>query len=308
MAMNIAQASILRSYGFARDPMLVNILVLLLNILGNSVSLFGPFGLPVFGVAGVAVSTVLSQVAAFFFLARRIRKKGALIEFRLRDARLIPPGVYRSILAVGLPTVGENVSYNVAQITVISFIARMGTEALAAYGLVITLSRYVFISGVSIGQAAQILVGYLTGAGRYDRAQRSVYRYFLTGVSISVGAVLLLNLFKGPILGLFTRDAEISSLAAAALLVGLFLEPGRNFNTIIVPSLKGSGDVRFPVAVGVCFMWAVGVFGSWLFGLVWGFGLTGVWIALSLDEWSRGFCMLLRWRSGAWKKKTLVAR
>jgi hypothetical protein len=35
-------------------------------------------------------------------------------------------------------------------------------------------------------------------------------------------------------------------------------------------------------------------------------GLLGVWIAMCCDEWSRGILMLIRWRSGAWKKKAFV--
>ena len=62
MALNIAQASILRAWGHTRDPMLVNVLSLVLTVLGNALCLFGPFGFPVLGVTGVAASTVLSQM------------------------------------------------------------------------------------------------------------------------------------------------------------------------------------------------------------------------------------------------------
>lgn len=307
MAMNIVQAAILRSHGFARDPMYVNIFVLALNIFGNSIALFGLFGLPVFGVAGVAVSTVFSQLVAFFLLAYRIRSKGSDIEFSLKNIFRIPPWAYRSILAVGVPTAGENLSYNIAQIMIVSFIARMGTSSLAAYGLVITLSRYVFISGVSIGQATQIKVGFLVGARRSEEAQRCVYRYFLLGIVISVLAVLLLYFFRSSLIGLFTDDPRITAIAASALLVSLLLEPGRSFNTIITPALKGSGDIRFPVYVGLVFMWLFGVLFAYVFGIVLGLGLVGVWLALSMDEWTRGLIHLFRWKSGAWKAKSLVS-
>jgi Na+-driven multidrug efflux pump len=93
MALNILQANILRSYGYARDPMVVNIIALLITIAGNYLSLFGPFGLPVFGVVGVAVSTVTSQVVAFFILAVRIRhRKEIALPFKKLFA--IPRRIY----------------------------------------------------------------------------------------------------------------------------------------------------------------------------------------------------------------------
>jgi putative MATE family efflux protein len=305
MALNIAQSSIVRVWGYPRAPMWVNIGCLLLTVGGNALCLFGPFGFPVLGIAGVAGSTVLSQVVACVVFHRIIKRRKS-IQLPLRELRRIPPSVYRSVLAVGIPTVGENLSYNVSQIAILSMIARMGTTALATYGILISLLRYVFIPGASIGSGAQLKVGYLVGAGRHDEATHRVYRYFGIGFLISLVLVILLAFFRQPILALFTQDRRLLSLAGSVLLVAIVHEPGRNFNTIIIPALKGAGDIRFPVYVGIVSMWGLSVFGSWVLGLKLGLGLIGVWIAMTSDEWMRGLAMLLRWRSGAWKSRTLV--
>jgi Na+-driven multidrug efflux pump len=155
--------------------------------------------------------------------------------------------------------------------------------------------------------AAQLKVGYLAGAGRHDEAQAKVYRYFAAGIAVSLALVVLVERLHRPILALFTQDPAVLSLAAAVLLVALVHEPGRNFNTIIIPALKGAGDVRFPVYVGIVSMWGLGVGGAWLLGLRLGYGLPGVWAAMASDEWIRGLVILWRWRSGAWKSKALVA-
>jgi putative MATE family efflux protein len=305
MALNIVQANVLRAYGHSRDPMYINVAALLVTIAGNALCLFGLFGFPVLGIAGVAVSTVLGQALAFALGFRRIRSRDQ-IAMRWKDSARIPVSVLKSILAVGVPTAGENLSYNLAQILIVSFIASMGTESLAAYGLVITLSRYVFIGGVSIGGAAQLKVGYLVGAGRLDEAQRKVYGYWLIGFLLSVALILALNLFKVPLIAAFTTDPKIASLASAVLLAGLILEPGRNFNTIVTPSLKGSGDIRFPVLIALVSMWGLGALGAYVLGVSLGLGLVGIWLGLSLDEWTRGIIIMLRWRSGAWRGKAFV--
>jgi Na+-driven multidrug efflux pump len=134
----------------------------------------------------------------------------------------------------------------------------------------------------------------------------AVSRYFSLGFGLAILAVIGLNLAKAPVLAFFTDDGAIVAYAAAALLVSLALEPGRCLNTIIIPALKGSGDTLFPVLVGICFQWGVGVSLAWLFGLKLGLGLAGAWIALACDEWSRGTIMALRWRSGAWRSKALI--
>jgi putative MATE family efflux protein len=298
MAMNIGQAATLRSWGQPRDAMAANIAALVTTVLGNWLALFGPFGLPLTGMAGVAWSNVAGQVVAFFAMGVFLRARG--IRLRLRDLPGLSGKVTRGILAMGLPSVGENISYNLSQIVIVSIIAGMGTAALAAYGLVVAISRYIFIFGVSVGSAGQVKVGWLAGAGRGREALPGVQRWFLAGAAVSLGLAIAVNLLKPLFLPLFTRDPAISSLASSVLLVGLLLEPGRCLNTIVIPGLKGAGDVHFPVLVGVLFMWGVSVAGARLLGVGLGMGLVGVWLAMSADEWSRGLVMLWRWRSGRW--------
>jgi putative MATE family efflux protein len=305
MAFNIGQASILRAWGHPRDPMLVNVFCLLLTVGGNALCLFGPFGFPVLGVVGVAASTVFSQVVACALCFVLIRRRSGL-ELPLGEALRIPARVYRSMLAIGVPTAGENLSYELSQIATLAMLSQLGTASLTAYGILLAVLRYVFMPGVSIGMGAQIKVGYLVGAGRHDEAVGRVYRYFAIAFAISLVSVLLIERLHRPTLAFFTQDPEVLALASTVLLVALVHEPGRNFNTVIIPALKGAGDVRFPVYVGMASMWGVGVLGGWVLGIRLGYGLPGVWSAMAADEWLRGLVMLLRWRSGVWKSKTLV--
>ena len=306
MALNIGQGSIVRAWGHPRDSMWVSIVCLGVTVAGNALCLFGPFGLPVFGVVGVAISNVLGQFISCVLFHQIIRRRSN-IELPLRELTRIPRNIYRAILSVGVPTAGENLSYNVSQIVIFSMIAQMGTDALAAVGILLAVLRYIFMPGISIGNGAQIKVGYLVGAGRHDEATHKVYRYFGVGLLISIVLVLGVIIWQKELLGLFSDDRGLLTLAASVLMVAAIHEPGRNFNTIIIPALKGAGDVRFPVYVGIASMWGVAVFGSWLLGVRLNLGLIGVWVAMAADEWIRGIIMLLRWRSGAWKSKVLMA-
>jgi putative MATE family efflux protein len=186
IALNLLQSNILRAHGHSKDPMATNILALVLTIVGNYVCLFGPFGLPILGVAGVACSNVLSQFVAFWIMGWQIRRRKD-INLPWKSFFLVPARIYRKILEVGVPTAGENLSYNIGQILIGRIIAQMGTSALAAYTLVLTLSRYVFIAGVSIGAGTQIRVGYFVGADRASEAYRKVYKYTAAGIGIYSG-------------------------------------------------------------------------------------------------------------------------
>ena len=47
---------------------------------------------------------------------------------------------------------------------------------------------------------------------------------------------------------------------------------------------------------------------AWFLGLHLGWGLPGVWLALTVDEWVRGIMMYLRWKSRSWKKHAHAMR
>ncbi len=285
--------------------MVINIIAMFVNVAGNYVFIFGPFGIPVLGVKGVALSTVLSQVTACVIYMFLIKKKRD-IHLPFAGFLKVSKSVYRNILSVGVPTAGENLSYNLGQIVIMRMIASLGTEAMAATVYAQTLLRFVFITSISIGNAAQIKVGYFVGAGFAGEAKRKVYRYFLLGFAVSLFMAIIVKLLQVPLMDIFTKNDVVHELAFTVLLLAILHEPGRAFNVIIIPALKGAGDIRFPVYIGIIFMWSVGVLLSYVFGISLGWGLLGIRLALALDEWVRGLIMLLRWRGGRWTTKALV--
>ncbi len=305
VALGIVFSTILRTYGYTYQPMIVNIIALFLNVAGNYVAIYGPFGLPVFGVPGVAWSTAASQaIACLIMIIMVIRHHDIHIPFR--QILKISGKVIRQILSIGVPSAGENISYNVGQIVIMGMIAALGTEAMAATVYSLTLLRYVFITSISIGNGAQIKVGYLVGAGRQDEAHRKVYRYFLVGFLISLSLVIVTKIAQVPLVHLFTNNETVQGLVYMVLIVALIHEPGRAFNVIIIPALKGAGDVRFPVYVGMIFMWGIGVVFAYIFGIALQWGLLGIWIALAADEWIRGLVIFFRWHNGGWRNKCMV--
>jgi Na+-driven multidrug efflux pump len=71
-------------------------------------------------------------------------------------------------------------------------------------------------------------------------------------------------------------------------------------NIVVINSLRATGDVRFPLQVGALCMWLLWVPGSWFLGLHLGWGLVGIWLAMTADEWLRGLIMYHRWVKKKW--------
>ncbi|MCS0543091.1 MATE family efflux transporter, partial [Aeromonas veronii] len=67
--------AVIRSYGFTRDTMYVTIGMNILNVIGNYIFIFGPFGLPVLGVEGVAISTSISRLVGLLVITYLLVKR-----------------------------------------------------------------------------------------------------------------------------------------------------------------------------------------------------------------------------------------
>lgn len=304
-AFSLLQGTILRSYGYSRDAMFISLTANIINVIGNAISLYGLFGLPVLGVRGVAASSVFAHLVACILLAIRIKGRPD-VHFPLRGWRKVPRAIYKTILKIGVPTAGENMAYNVAQIVLMAMVSTLGTWAMSSMVYAQTIARFIFVISVSIGNAVQIKTGYFVGAKRPESAYKRVFRYQAVGTAISVSLILLVNLVKGPVISLFTTIPEIATLTSSLLLVSIFIETGRSLNLITIPALKGAGDIRFPVLYGLFSMWFFMVLGAYVLGFQLGFGLLGIWFAIGTDETLRGIVMILRWKSKRWMTKALV--
>lgn len=304
VTIGIVFTTILRSYGYSRSPMVVNMVSGLLNVVGNYIALYQPFGLPVYGVQGVAIATVVSQIVGTVTLGFIL--KYSPISLPMGSLKNVPAAVYKKILKIGGMNAGEVLSYNMAQIAIVYFVVQMGTASLAAFTYAQNIARFSFAFALAIGQATQIQTGYYIGKGWIESILKRVQIYFLVSFVVSISAASAIYLLRDSILPLFTHQPEILYLTGTLVMGSIILEAGRVFNLVFISALKGAGDVRFPVQIGILCMWGVGVCFSYLLGIHWGFGVIGAWLAIALDEWVRGIIMLVRWRSSSWVRFKLL--
>ena len=157
---------------------------------------------------------------------------------------------------------------------------------------------------MSLGLSTSLMIGWLTGAVKYEQAYKLNLQNLKIIIILNGTLSLLLFLFGRPLLGIFTSDPEILAMGHSLLLIDILVEIFRGFNHIAENSLRGSGDVIFPMALSMTSCWTMSVLFSYLLGVRLNLGLTGCWIAFAMDEAFRGINYFLRWRSRKWMKKT----
>jgi len=305
-AFSLLQGAILRSYGYTKEAMIVSIVANLTNVVGNALSLYGWFGLPVLGVAGVAGASGFAMVVSCIMFTVYIRRKKD-VAFNLKGITKVPQESFQLVLKVGVPTAGEGLSYNVSQIVIMAMISTLGTNAMSSQVYTMTILRFVFATAMAVGNATQIKAGYYVGAGEKEIAYKKVFIYQLVATGCSMIMIVIVNLIKNPVVSIFTDIPEVHALVCTLLIYSAYMEFGRSLNLVYVGALKGAGDVRFPVLYGIFSNWGIMVLGSYILGIKCGLGLVGFWLGIGTDETTRGIVMLLRWKSRRWQKYALIS-
>ena len=104
----------------------------------------------------------------------------------------------------------------------------------------------------------------------------------------------------GLLMGLFFKEAEIISTGVSIMRVIIFIVIFQIIQVVYMGCLRGAGDTLYTAAASTISVTIVRTAGSYIFGYILGFGITGIWLGVLLDQLSR-FCFAsIRYKSGKW--------
>ena len=298
-ALFMSFSAIFRSNGLMKQGMYISVLVNVLNIIGNAVLL------PSMGIVGIAISSVFSRfigvILVYWLFTKRIDG-----QLHLKYLRPFPKDTFKQLLRIGLPAGGESVMYNISQMMILMCVNMLGTVIITArvYANMIAWLSYLYSSAV--GQGNQIIIGHLVGARQedeaYERSLKTLWPTMLITLIISTTVFLL----SDQIFGIFTNNQEVLAVLKIITFIEIFLELGRAVNIVIIRGMQAAGDTQYPVVISVLSMWGVATLLSYIFGIMFGWGLVGIWIAMALDECLRAVIFFIRWKRGGWRGKAVI--
>lgn len=294
-------SSYLRAFGHTKQPMIATIVANVVNLVLNAVFLF----VCKWGVAGVAIATVISRVTNLLIV---MISSHVLVHAKDNPERIANKDVFTKIIKIGLPSAAETMMYNIAMTLTIRFLNQMDAEGInvTARSYAAQIANFSYCIGAALASANAIMTGWYIGAKEYDKCDRQTKKAALIGVAIGASVEALLALSAPVTVGWFTSDPGMIKLVQTLLTIDIALECGRVTNLIFVQSLKTSGDALFTTIMGVIFMFLCMVGGTWFFGIHLGMLAVGAYIGMALDECVRAVCMFFRWQSGKWREKSLV--
>lgn len=291
----------IRAFGYTKYPLYSTIAANIINLALNSLFLFHFH----YGVAGVAVATVISRVvnlAAVMVISHK------LIGAKKSSERISLKLIVGQILKIGFPSALETMLYNFAMTMAIRFLNQMDAEGfnVAARAYTAQIANFSFAAGAALSQANAIITGWRIGRHEFDACKKGIRKALALGIMISTVMGCLIALFAPNFVKGLSSNPEIVKIVTKLLWLDVILEFGRVTNLIYGNALKTCGDAICPVVLGVVFMMLCTVLGTWFLGLHLGLMVLGCYIALTCDECFRAVGMILRWKTDKWQEKCLI--
>ncbi len=298
-------ASIFRAQDNTKGPMIISMISNVMNIAGNAVMIW------VFhmGVAGAALSTLISRIFCAVVVIIQLRKEKEGQEIVVRDYFEIRPdwSMIRRILGLGIPSGIENSMFQLGKLAIQSTVSTLGTTAIAAQAMTNILENLNGIAAIGVGVGLMTIVGQCLGAGRQDEAVYYIKKLCVIAEVIIIISCLGVFALTKPITILGGMEKESADMCFHMVMWITIVKP-LVWIMAFVPGygLRAAGDVKFSMIVSCCTMWACRFCLCVFLIRVMGFGPMGVWIGMFADWTLRGIIFTWRFHSRKWLQHKVI--
>jgi putative MATE family efflux protein len=299
----LVYTTFLRGTGDSTTPFYALIVSTVLVMIVTPFFILGWLGVPKLGVVSAAAAGFVANLASFVWLLWNLNKRDHPLKFdrEMLSDMGIDWKILWAVVRIGVPTGIQVVMVSLAEIAVITFVNRFGSDATAAYGAVNQIASYVQFPAISIGIAASIFGAQCIGARREDKLG-SVIRSAV-GLNYAICAVLIsvCYIFAWNIIGWFIISDRTLHIAHELLMITLWGYVIFGNSSVLSGIMRSSGAVLWPTLIGIFSIWGVEVPAAYL--LMHRFGIDGVWMGYPI-AFCVGLALQFCYYEFVWKRKT----
>lgn len=251
--------SVLRSIGKVSQATFISVSAPILNIFLNATFIFGLFGLPKLGIAGVALGTTISRIVQFVIclIISAGSKDVKLDFFKIFESSKI---LWKDFMKMAVPAVLNDVSWGLAYSTYSIIMGHLGSDVVAANSVVTVARNFGTVVGFALASATGIILGQMLGRNEFEKAKAGAHRLVILSAVTGLLGGLLILLFSPYIVSFASITANAKEYLKFMLLLQSYYCMGQTINTsIIVGVFRAGGDSRFGFICDTVDMWCYAV-------------------------------------------------
>jgi putative MATE family efflux protein len=290
-----------RSIRMTKIPMYVSAVALSINTILNFMLIYGKFGMPMLGVRGAAIATVIARILELVFIVIIIyRMEDHPLKAKISELRDYDFKYFLNIAKTAVPVLLNEGTWALGMVVYFIAYGKLGKEAIASVQIANTVMNFFTVVFMALSNSASVMIGNMIGANKFDIAIDYSRRFLIMSAKWAIGIAVGLYASSTLILSFFKISQVTYDNARNIIIVmAIFMLP-KMFNWVMVVGvLRSGGDTRFTLILDLAGVWLVGVPLAFL-GAFMGMPIHYV-VALSyFEEFLKMFVSIPRYRSKKW--------
>ena len=296
---------VFRGAGDAAIALRVLIIANGLNIVLDPLLIFGVWIFPEMGVTGAGVATVIGRAVGVAFAAWALffRKNGRLV-VNAEHWKFDPTLLWHLVTLSGTAVL----QFLIATLSwsgLVMIVAAFGSVAIAGYQIGLRVIIFVILPAVGLANAAATLVGQNLGAGKPERAERSVWTAGFLNAGLLGLAGLFFVFFPDLVIRIFTEDPGIAAYGRECLRIVGYGYAFYGLGMVMESSFNGAGDTWTPTYLNFIIFWMFEIPLAYVLAHNFGWGPAGVFWAITLAFSMLAVVAALLFKRGKWKLQTV---
>ena len=290
--------SMLKSSGNMKIPSMLNIGMCVMDVCFNYLFIY----ILDLGVMGAAIGTGLAELVTACLMLYFLLVRSKILSLVGHPGSFRPKAdTLSTAFKIGAPMGLQHLLMGSAQIVSTLIVAPLGTIAIAAHSLAITVESLCYMPGYGIAEAATTLVGQGIGAGQRVLTRSFARMSVAMGIAVMTMMGVLMWVFAPELMTIMSPVDEVIALGTEVLRIEAWAEPMFAAAIVCNGVFIGAGDTIVPAVMSLFSMWAVRL--TLAASLAPKFGLRGVWTAMAIELTFRGSIFLVRLFKGGWAEK-----
>ncbi|MBL8227167.1 MAG: MATE family efflux transporter [Bryobacterales bacterium] len=262
----------------------------------------GPF--PELGLLGSAVATTIGRGTGVVFQLWVLMSGSGRLSVGLKQFQLHLDVMLR-LLRVSLMGILQFLISTSSWMGLVRIIATFGSSALAGYLFAIRVIVFAILPSWGLCNAAATLVGQNLGAGKPDRAEKSVWRAGLYNMAFLGLVSVIFIIFAEPIILIFTNEPAVIRHGVNCLRYVSYGYVFYAWGMVTVQAFNGAGDTLTPTWINLACLWMFQIPMAWVLAKPMGLGPTGVFLGMTIAESVLAVVGIFAFRAGRWKKQQI---
>ena len=295
---------VLRNVGQVKIPLFTSIGAFFINVLANYAFIFGKFGMPVMGVAGAALGTLIARIFEFSMICGYLFLVDRTISFRVKHLFLKTRDLWKEYIRICIPVLISDGILALGNNSVAMIVGRLGESFVAANAITTVTQQLSTVVIQGFSQAGGIVTGVTLGEGDRKKAQDQGFALLGLGFLFGMIASGIILLISGPMIEAYNISAETKRIAEQLMIAISITVLFQATNSIMTKgTLRAGGDTRVLMIADNVFLWVASVPLGLLAGFVFHLPAFWIYICLKIDQILKAFWCVFRLSSGKWIKK-----